>query len=84
MAEDNKEAKEKLRQSGFSEFDITVAETTQKILKGDSRHTSEIESILAAVSPEVRDGVVKTFRTNEKLRRLFPEFAVVFDKWPAS
>jgi hypothetical protein len=61
-------------------FDLEVTKTTQRIIQGEIQDASQIENILTSVSPKVRDEVVKTFRTNDKLRYLFPEKAVIFDE----
>ena|ERR1700691_460960 len=73
------EANVKLTEAGMSALDIEIAVTTQKILRTDSHDRSQADAILAAVSAEVRAGVVKHFRTTETLRELFPEFAAMFE-----
>jgi hypothetical protein len=75
----DQEANIKLANAGASPTDIEIVSTTQKILRTDPDDQSQISSILASVSPGVRTGVIKHFRTNEKLRELFPEYTIFFD-----
>jgi hypothetical protein len=75
----DREGSRRLAEEGFSPLDIEIASTTQKIIRTDSHDRSQADAILAAATPEVRKGVLKHFRTNEKLQTLFPEFAAMFE-----
>lgn len=61
-------------------FELAVTETCQEILNSKSDSVAEYESILSEASSEVRAEVIKVFRTNESLQRLFPEKAVIFQE----
>lgn len=51
--------------------DLELAVATQSIIKADVSQTKEI---LAAMNPEKRARVIEQFRTNARLRMLFPEY----------
>jgi hypothetical protein len=53
--------------------DIEVVMIAQRICQNDVQTKEQAEAILAQVSPAVREKVIDAFRTNEKLRDLFPE-----------
>jgi hypothetical protein len=73
------EAEVKLAEAGASPTDIEIVSTAGKILRVDCSDQSQITAILASVSPQVRAGVIRHFRTNEKLRDLYPEYTIFFD-----
>ena len=51
--------------------DLVVAAAVQRIINADA---SQAKDILAAERPEIQEKVREAFRTNDKLRGLFPEF----------
>ena len=52
-----------------------AAQTIQRIISAD---TSEVSGILASVPVDIQEEVPRQFRTNEKLRLLFPEYIDAF------
>jgi hypothetical protein len=48
-----------------------AAQTIQRIISAD---TSEVDGILASVPVDIQEEVRRQFRTNQKLRLLFPEY----------
>jgi len=53
---------------------IEVAAVIQRIIRAD---VGQAQSILAGQPQEIREEIIQQFRSNQKLRYLFPEFVEV-------
>jgi len=60
-----------------------LAKVIQQILNTDVNEPAKIEEILTATIPVIREDVIKTFRFNQDVRMLYPEYAYYFDNRPA-
>ena len=54
---------------------LVAAQTIQRIINAAP---SDIDGILASVSVDIQEEVRRQFRTNQKLRLLFPEYIDAF------
>jgi len=57
-----------------SKMSIEVAAVIQRIIRAD---VGQAQSILAGQPQEIREEIIQQFRSNQKLRYLFPEFVEV-------
>jgi hypothetical protein len=55
----------------MSNAELEVAEAVQRIIQSD---VSQTKSILSSLPLDIRNNVVYSFRNNENLRFLFPEY----------
>jgi len=58
----------------IQKMSIEVAAVIQRIIRAD---VGQAQSILAGQPQEIREEIIQQFRSNQKLRYLFPEFVEV-------